>query len=382
MVASPSQEDTALPTVAHCATPYPYAGAAWIYHQITYLKRYRPIVLAQESSHQDQFPLEILYSAQDYPPVRRLANRLLRRLTGQYPFYAAILRRQGARLIHAHFGHQGCRCLRAKRACKLPMVTTFYGYDATRDVHSPHWRPAYLRLFEQGEAFLAEGGAMKGRLVEAGCPADKVHIQHLGVDLTAVPFAERQPANPVRFLICAPFREKKGIPYALEAVGAALKRRDFPCQVVLIGDGPDRPQVLQAIDRAGLQGRVDMRGMQPYEKVLQAVGECHIFLQTSITARDGDGEGGAPFMLLDAQASGLPVVATRHADIPEVVVDGESGLLADERDIEGLADRILHLVENPGLWAQMGRGGRRHVEENYNAQIQGGKLEEIYDALR
>ena len=369
------------PTVAHCATPYPYAGAAWIYHQIAHLRRYRPIVLAQESSHLDQFPLQTLYSAQNYPAGRRLVNRLLRRLTGQYPFYAGILQREGTRLIHAHFGHQGCRCLRAKRVCGVPMVTTFYGYDATRDVHSPQWRPAYLRLFAQGEAFLAEGGAMKRRLVEAGCPEDKVHIHHLGVELAAVPFAERLPAEPVRFLICAPFREKKGIPYALQAVGAALKRRDFPCRVVLIGDGPDRPQVLQAIAAAGLEERVDMRGMLPYGEVLRAVGECHIFLQASVTARDGDGEGGAPFMLLDAQAGGLPVVATRHADIPEVVVDGHSGLLADERDVEGLADRIVHLVDNPELWAEMGRAGRRHVERDYNATIQGKRLEQVYDRL-
>ena len=90
---------------------------------------------------------------------------------------------------------------------------------------------------------------------------------------------------------------------------------------------------------------------------------CHVLLQASLTAADGDGEGGAPVVLLDAQASGLPVVATRHADIPEYVLDGRSGLLAPEGDVEALAGCIGAMVEDPARWPEMGREGRRHVEE-------------------
>ena len=124
-----------------------------------------------------------------------------------------------------------------------------------------------------------------------------------------------------------------------------------------------------------------MRGFLPYSKVIEELAHCHILLQTSTTATDGDTEGGAPVILLDAQASGLPVVATRHADIPEYVCDGQSALLAPERDVEAIAHCLGQLLEAPERWAEMGAAGRRHVEQNYNAALQRQRLELIYDEL-
>lgn len=366
-------------TAAHCATPYLHTGGVWIYNQLARLRRYRPVVLTQEAQNLEEFPVERLYTAQNYPLAKSFFNRLARKLTGEYPFYAEILRREGACLIHAHFGYQGCRCLRARRASGLPMLTTFYGADATQFPRIEYWRKFYRRLFAEGEAFLVEGSALAQRLEEAGCPPGKIRLHHLGVDLERIQFAERGPTERVRFLICAPFREKKGIPQALLALGRARARRPFECEVAIIGDGPERPKVLEAIRQAGLEGRVELRGMQPYAQVLEELPRCHLLLQPSLTAADGDTEGGAPVILLDAQASGMPVISTYHADIPEYVREGESGLLAPERDVERLAECVLQLVETPQRWAAMGRAGRRHVEEKYNAAIQCARLEEIYD---
>ena len=368
-------------TVAHCATPFLPANGSWLYHQIAHLRRYRPVVLTQEARNLDEFPVETLYTAEAYPRGRRLVNRAWRKFAGTYPYYAGILRREGASLIHAHFGHQGCRCLRAQQATGLPMVTTFYGYDATRDPRQPPWQQWYRRLFDRGALFLAEGTTLGKRLVEAGCPPEKIRVHHLGVDVARIPFRPRSPAAQVRFLICAPFREKKGIPYALQALGRVLQERDFPCEVVLIGDGPQREQILAMIDQVGLSDRVEWRGIQPYSAVLEELARCHILLQPSVTAADGDTEGGAPVILLDAQASGMPVIATEHADIPEYVREGESGLLAPERDVEALAECIRQLVEAPERWAAMGQAGRCHVEENYNAAVQTAGLEDVYDKL-
>ena len=86
-------------------------------------------------------------------------------------------------------------------------------------------------------------------------------------------------------------------------------------------------------------------------------------------------------VLLDAQASGLPVVATEHDDIPEYVLNGRSGLLSPERDVDGLCDHIRSMLMSRDRWAEMGRQGRRHVEESYNARVQSERLELIYDGL-
>ena len=93
----------------------------------------------------------------------------------------------------------------------------------------------------------------------------------------------------------------------------------------------------------------------------------------SITAQNGDTEGGAPVAILEAQATGLPVISSYHADIPEVVVDGKSALLAPEKDVETLAKHLEYLVEHPDVWGRMGQAGREHVEEEYDVMVQVGK---------
>jgi len=368
-------------TVAHCTALYLHTAGSWIFPQIDRLRRYRPVVLAQETANLDTFPVERLYAAEDYGLLKGLANRLVRKWTGEYPFYADLLEREGAALIHAHFGTHGARCLRAKRKSGLPMLTTFYGADGSQEARLPEWQRRYRRLFAEGEGFLVEGSCMKGQLVRIGCPEEKVQICHLGVDVERIRFREREPDGCVRFLICAGFKEKKGISYALRGLARAREERDFPFELVMIGDGPERGELERLVGELGMEERVLFRGMQPYAELLAELDRCHVLLQTSVTAADGDSEGGAPVILLDAQAAGLPVVGSLHADIPEYVVDGRSGLLAAERDVEGVADCIRRLVDAPESWGEMGRAGRRHVEENYNAGLQGEKLEEIYDGF-
>ena len=369
-------------TVAHCTTPYLQANNVWLYAQLLHMDRYRSIVLTQEQLNADRFAVAKVYSAEGYPLIKRLGNRLVRRLTGMYPFYAPILRQEGVDLIHAHFGHQGCRCLRARRQTGLPLATSFYGYDVSRDQRDPRWYQFYRELFAEGDCFLAEGGAMVERLVEAGCPRDKVRLHHLGVSVADIEFRTRSADDGrIRFLICAPFREKKGITYAVQALARARLARGFSCELVVVGEGHEQENIERVLRETSLGDVTTMRGALTYPEVLAEISRSHILLQTSVTAKDGDSEGGAPVILLDAQAAGLPVIATRHADIPEYVVDEESGLLAPERDIEALAERIIHLVDHPSLWPAMGKSGRQHIEANYNAETQGARLESIYDDL-
>lgn len=378
----PDQSAAGVRTVAHCATPFLPLFTPWLYAQIRHQYRYRTVVLTQEERNREAFPVDRLHSTESLGPVRSLCNRVIRAATGMYPYYSQYLRAEAADIIHAHFGYQGFRCLRAKSKTGLPLVTSFYGADATRDSQHSPWRRRFERLFSAGELFLAEGGHMVRRLERAGCPPERIVLHHLGVDVEGIRFSERRPADDgIRVLICANFRQKKGVPTGLRALGKALEGLSIDCRVVVIGDGPERPRVLEAITKSGLSDRVDLIGLKPYAAVLQYMESCHLILQASMTADDGDAEGGAPVALLDAQATGLPVVATAHDDIPEYVVDGQSGLLAAEGDVDGLADRLRNLLRAPERWPAMGRHGRRHVEEFYNARVQAAGLESIYDGL-
>ena len=368
-------------TVAHCISPYLQTAGPWVYEQVCRARCYRPIVLTQGAINLNAYPVDTLYSAEAFPPLARWTNRLWRRVQNEYLFYENIIRDERVDLLHAHFGYEGCRLLRAQRRTERPLLTTFYGADATEYPRYPRWMRQYEILFERGALFLAEGGAMAERLVALGCPADRVRVWHLGVDVERIAFVQRQKGAKVRFLICAGFKEKKGIPYALRGLALAHRQQPFEYQLTLIGDGADRADIECEVDALGLRPHTVFRGMLPYAQVVDELSEHDILFQTSVTAANGDGEGGAPVILLDAQASGMPIVASTHADIPEYVRDGESGFLAEEKDVEGIAERILYLATRAEEWPRMGLAGRQHIEVSYSAERQARALESIYDEV-
>jgi colanic acid/amylovoran biosynthesis glycosyltransferase len=119
-------------------------------------------------------------------------------------------------------------------------------------------------------------------------------------------------------------------------------------------------------------------GFQPFRVLLEEAYLHHVFLSPSVTASDGDTEGGAPVSIIEMAASGMPIVTTRHCDIPAVVIDGVTGLLADERDVDGLVQRLGWLVDNRDRWRPMLDAGRMHVEEHFDAVKQGESLAGIY----
>ena len=145
------------------------------------------------------------------------------------------------------------------------------------------------------------------------------------------------------------------------------------------GDEEEKRTICGLLEQ--LDGVVTWIGFLPYPAFRVAVLTHHLFLSPSVTAGDGDSEGGAPVTIIEAEATGMPILSTLHADIPEVVVDGKSGLLSQERDVDSMAENLERLVAEPDLWEQMGRCGRRHVEGNFDVRRQVARLEEIYSEV-
>jgi colanic acid/amylovoran biosynthesis glycosyltransferase len=109
----------------------------------------------------------------------------------------------------------------------------------------------------------------------------------------------------------------------------------------------------------------------------------HLFISPSVVASDGDTEGGAPVSLIEMSATGLMIVSTTHCDIPSVIIDGKTGLLAAERDVDGLVERLRWIVANPSRWEEMRAAGRAHVEAEFDARRQGERLASVYrDVVR
>jgi colanic acid/amylovoran biosynthesis glycosyltransferase len=220
------------------------------------------------------------------------------------------------------------------------------------------------------------------RLQELGCPPSKLRRLPMGVDLRYFPFHERvaHAGEPVRILTVGRLVEKKGIEYAIRAVAHA--REGYPHLLYdIVGEGPLRASLEVLIGELGIGGVVTLHGANSGERVREMIAQAHLFLMPSVTARDGDMEGQG-LALQEAQASGLPVLATDHNGFSESIAPGRSGFLVPERDATQLAARLVYLLERPELWPEMGRAGRRHVEENYDITNLNRRLVELYREAR
>ena len=365
----------------------------WIYTQISSLKTWNPIIYCHSTENHDIYPVRRIRSfdwAKGGPWA--FVNRVCNKIFGFQPAIAYRLIKDKPDLIHAHFGPSGYSILRLKRLLNIPMVTTFYGYDLSMlPSREPAWKPRYLQLFKYGELFLVEGNAMRRTLIALGCPEQKVIVQQIGIELDKIPFCSRKPdlSDEVRVLIAGTFREKKGIPYAVEAFGIVKQKHpDLKLKLTIIGDSrgtfsdeDEKKKILAALTKFNLKNEVTMMGFQPHSVLWNEMYKHHIFLSPSVTAADGDSEGGAPVSIIEASASGMPVISTAHCDIPEVVIDGKSGHLAPERDINALAEKLEMLVLNPALWETFGIRGRKHIEDNYDIFKQVRRLESLYDSM-
>ncbi len=374
--------------VAHACQTYYKLSENWIRHQVEYVPRYAPVVLSYGTENVETQPKGV--SLFEQSALRRRFDTAWNRLFGYYPSFYSALRRNKADVLHAHFGPMGYHMLPLAKKAGIPLITTFYGYDLSYlPSEEPEWRQKYQRLFEEGDAFLLEGAHMRDRLVSLWCPPEKAFVQRLGVEVDDWEFRPRFKSEdePLKLLFAGRFTEKKGLPYALDGFAEALDAGvDARLTVVGDADGSPRSQrvkkyVLDRIETPSLDDRIDLRGFIPRSELVEAYYNHHALVAPSVEAEDGDTEGGAPVTLIEAQATGLPVVSTYHCDIPEVVVDGETGLLAPERDAEAVADHLVTLASDPGLLADLGRSGRDHVHEEYSAHVQGRRLADRYDAV-
>jgi colanic acid/amylovoran biosynthesis glycosyltransferase len=321
--------------------------------------------------------------------LRRTGLPGLRGRVTELVWLRQCLRRIQPVVVHSHFGDTGYDAARLLSRAGIKHVVTFYGYDVNRlPLVFPEWKQRYLVLFRHADRFLCEGPHMAKCLVGLGCPTEKVTVHHLGVEVDKIQFTPRtwNPNGPLRVLIASSFREKKGIPDALRALQKV--RKQLPIEITIIGDASAHPtaqsekeKILKTLDETGLRDCTRLLGYQPHAVLWQEALAHHVFLQASLTAGDGDTEGGAPVALIEMAASGMPIVSTRHCDIPNVVRDGQTGLLADERNADQLAEHVLWLARNRGAWPALIENGRKHIEREFNCVVQGGKLARIYREL-
>jgi colanic acid/amylovoran biosynthesis glycosyltransferase len=283
-------------------------------------------------------------------------------------------------VLHAHFGPVGKSFRFARSLWRAPLVVTFHGYDFCT-VPRKEGPNVYVRLFDITDTVTTHSEYASRRLEGLGCPPAKLHRLHVGLSPDEFPFQARtlQPGEAVRILTVARLVEIKGLEYSIQAI-AAVARQHASMRYDIVGEGPERSKLEALIRRLELEGVVRLLGAQPADVVQKLMAQTHLFVLPSVNLQ-GDEEG-TPVTLMEAQASGIPVVATRTGGIPEVVRDGESGFLVADRDAKALAARLSFLIEHPQEWPAMGRRGRGHVEQQYDIRKLNQQLAELYRRVR
>lgn len=376
--------------VVHQCSVWLELTQTWLYNLVRYLPPHiENHVVCRRAHNLDQFPFGQVHALKRDAPLLYLAQRIAT-ISGRkqaQPFLARQLATLRPAILHSHFGNNGWKALRTAERFALCHFVSFYGQDVSRlPKQNPVWLDRYQELFNSPQThFLCEGSYMAQSLVDMGCERNKIQVHHLGVEVETIPFRPRQwhSDEPLRVLMAASFREKKGLPYAIEALGRL--HRHMPLSITIIGDAGastaaqrEKQEILTAIERHRLGDVTRLLGYQPQAVLWNEAFQHHLFLSPSVTAADGDSEGGAPVALIDMAASGMPVVSSFHCDIPEVIRDGETGWLAPERDIDGIVTAIEKWLHQPQQWPAMLEAGRRHIERHYDARRQGDLLAQHY----
>jgi len=301
-------------------------------------------------------------------------------------FYRVIpfLGRRNYDIIHCHFGHNGnlSVLLREIGAIEGKIITSFHGYDVNiaSVINQDHY---YTQLFKDGDLFTTNTEFTKKKVLELGGDFKRTYILPVGLSIDKFPYKKRtiKADEAIRVLTVARLVEKKGLEYSIKAVAkVSCKYPNCKVEYNIAGDGPLKDKLKSLILELGMEDKIKLLGWCNENEVRNLFEESHIFVLSSVTAENGDQEGQA-LVLQEAQAVGLPVISTLHNGIPEGVLDGKSGFLVPERNVDALKKKLEYLINHPKVWPEMGRAGRKFVEEHYDIKKQNKKLVNIYEGL-
>ena len=276
---------------------------------------------------------------------------------------AAFFTGCGARVALVETGLMGAFVHEACEQAALPFVVHFHGLDAFGRELLERWQNHYQAFFKTAAQLIVVSQAMRDQLIKFGAPAKRVVLAPYGVAVEVAAVAAPAKAGPT-FVAVGRFVEKKAPHVTLAAFGV-VHRQVPSARLVMIGDGPMLGACREWAAKQGLAGAVTFAGVQSRAEVSRQMAASGIFVQHSVTAVNGDSEG-LPLAVLEAGAHGLPVVATRHAGIPDAVRDGVDGVLVAEKDVKAMALAMLRLAQNPALAAQLGASFCTRVRAHYS----------------
>jgi len=281
-------------------------------------------------------------------------------------------------LLHAHFGNEGYYTLPLAKFLNVPLVVTFYGGDMSDIAKKPGWMKRYKKLFKEVAIILVEGEFMKSKMVELGCPQEKVIVSRLPIPIDDMKFSFRPNySDTLNVLMCASMNYKKGYFDALATI-KKLKEDGIKIKCEIIGYGLLQDQIIEMINNLSLNNEVKFLGRKTPIEIYEISNKHHVFFHPSKFHSNGSSEGGAPTIISEMQALGLPIISTTHADIPNVIPI-ENYFLADEGNVKQLVTYFKKFISCQEKWNEISIRGMKFVHEKHNALEIANNIEELYN---
>lgn len=266
-------------------------------------------------------------------------------------------------VVLAEYGMVGASIYKICKECNIPLIIHFHGADAHHIPTIEKFKTEYLSAFEYASSIVAVSKNMVEALKELDAPEEKILYNPYGIDLEKFTTTEPEK-NPQKLFFAGRFVEKKSPRNLILSFKKALEKVP-DAKLVLAGDGPLLESTKQLSKKLQLNDSVIFKGVLTSNQVRDELKSSRAFVQYSVTAKDGDSEG-TPNSILEASASGLPVISTKHAGINEAIINEETGLLSEENDVNSFSENIVKVLSNPEFAKNLGVNARAHIQKNYN----------------
>jgi colanic acid/amylovoran biosynthesis glycosyltransferase len=260
---------------------------------------------------------------------------------------------------------------------KIDVVLAQYGpMGATIIDALEKFLPLYKKMFPKVKGIIAVSRDMRNKLIDFGANPETTIFNSCFVDTNKFTLGTPEKNENI-FISVGRFTPKKSPQSTIKAFKKVTQVMP-DARMIMIGEGELLGESKVLAKELGIDDLIDFRGARLPEEIAKTLKTARVFLQHSMFAPNGDSEG-TPVSVLEASATGLPIVSTRHAGIKDAVIHGETGFLVEEGDWETMADYMLQLAQDPQLAGKMGRAARKHIEENYEMSKRVQTLREILE---
>ncbi len=306
----------------------------------------------------------------DFPPFKK-------------QFFIREIKRFKPDVIHAHFGSNGIEILPIAIKMGIPLFTTLHGIDASEFLNDTNYRKRIIDL-SNVSTILTVSAIMRQEIINIGANPSNIFVNRIGIPVDEFDFSLRIPIRDklrekqeIIFLQISRFTEKKGHQFTVRAFAKFLgKHPNLSVRLLLGGDGPLLHNTIQLVNELGIANQVEFIGKVAHHKVKEYLQNADVFLHHSITTKNDDKEG-IPTVIMEAMATGLPVLSSKHAGIPELVLDGITGFLVEEKDIDSYVLCMEKIIEADT--EKMALECRKHIENNFNTRRQVAELVKFFE---